>query len=203
MDIISTIVNNKIPLKSSFTKNLIEAGSDEVGIGSLAGPIVAAAVILPKDYKSEYIKDSKQLSKSQREILSKIIRKDSISWSISLSSHYEVDKFNSYNAALLAMHRAIDNLNVKPELLLIDGNKYKPNSFIPYHCIIKGDNIFFSIAAASILAKVYRDNIMKKLSSKFPQYGWETNVGYPTKQHKKAIKEFGITPYHRLSYNTN
>ncbi|MCP3659602.1 MAG: ribonuclease HII [Bacteroidetes bacterium] len=187
-------------LISSFTKNLIEAGCDEVGVGSLAGPIVAAAVIFPKNYKNHEIQDSKQINKYKRKELSKEIKENALSWSIGECCNKEVDKINCKNASFLAMHRAIDKLNIKPELLLIDGHIYKPHNFIPYNCIIKGDSKFLSIAAASILAKEYRDNIMIKLDKGFEVYNWRNNVGYATKNHIDSIKNYGITEYHRKTF---
>lgn len=187
-------------LKSSFSDTKIEAGCDEVGRGCLAGPVVAAAVILPLDYKHELLTDSKQLSKLKRERIREDILKDAISYAISEVSHEEVDKINVLKASFLGMHRSLDRLNQLPELILVDGNRFIPYKSIPHECIIKGDGKYMSIAAASILAKTYRDDLMEKLSFSHPEYGWETNVGYPTKQHRKAIEKYGITPYHRKSF---
>lgn len=187
-------------LKSAFTDIYIEAGLDEVGRGCLAGPVVAAAVILPKDFQNEDLKDSKQLSKSKRETLEIIIKEQALAWAIAEASAMEIDTLNILNASILAMHRAVDLLAVLPELLLVDGNRFKPHRFIPYYCIIKGDNHFLSIAAASVLAKNYRDNLMTELAKEFPQYDWENNVGYPTPKHKRAIEEFGLTEWHRKTF---
>ena len=187
-------------LKSSFSGDKIEAGCDEVGRGCLSGPVVAAAVILPLDYKHKWLTDSKQLSKAKRETIKKDIINDAISYAIAEVSNEEVDKINVLQASLLGMHRALDQLIQIPELILVDGNKFIPYKDIPYHCIIKGDGKYMSIAAASILAKTYRDDLMEKLSVSHPEYGWERNVGYPTKQHRNAIEKYGITPYHRRSF---
>lgn len=187
-------------LKSSFSKDKIEAGCDEVGRGCLAGPVVAAAVILPSDYHHKILNDSKQLSKAKRVQVQKDILKDAISYGISEISNEEVDKINVLKASFAGMHRALDQLNQEPELLLIDGNRFIPYKNVPYECIIKGDGKYLSIAAASILAKTYRDDLMVDLSNKYPEYGWERNVGYPTKEHRRAIKAHGITPYHRRSF---
>ncbi len=187
-------------LKSSFTGNKIEAGCDEVGRGCLAGPVVAAAVILPLDYKHELLTDSKQLSKSKREIVRKDVLNDAISYAVAEVSHEEVDKINVLKASIVGMHRALYQLSQTPELILVDGNKFIPYQDIPHKCIIKGDGKFLSIAAASILAKTYRDELMEKLSITHPEYGWERNVGYPTKEHRSAIEKYGVTPYHRKSF---
>ena len=187
-------------LISSFSGSKVEAGCDEVGRGCLAGPVVAAAVILPLNYKHRLLNDSKQLSKIKREIIRKDIINDAIEYAISEISNKEVDKVNVLQASLLGMHRALDQLFQRPELILVDGNKFIPYKNIPYHCIIKGDGKYMSIAAASILAKTYRDDLMEKLSVSHPEYGWEKNVGYPTKQHRIAIAKHGITPYHRRSF---
>ena len=187
-------------LKCSFSGTKIEAGCDEVGRGCLAGPVVAAAVILPLDYKHKLLTDSKLLSKKKRESIRKDILNDAIEYAISEIGNEEVDKINVLQASFLGMHRALDQLVQRPELILVDGNKFIPYHNIPYHCIIKGDGKYMSIAAASILAKTYRDDLMEKLSISHPEYSWERNVGYPTKQHRKAIEKYGITPYHRRSF---
>ena len=176
------------------------AGCDEAGRGCLAGPVVAAAVILPKGFKNKMLNDSKVLSEKKRGILRSIIEKEAIAWKIGIVSAAEIDKINILNASFLAMHRAIDNLSTKAELLLIDGNRFNPYHKIPHECMIKGDSKFMSIAAASILAKTYRDDIMKNLDSEFPKYHWKKNKGYPTKQHRKAIAEFGANNQHRKSF---
>ena len=187
-------------LKPSFSGDKIEAGCDEVGRGCLSGPVVAAAVILPLDYTHRWLTDSKQLSKAKREAIKKDIINDAISYAIAEVSNEEVDRINVLQASLLGMHRALDQLVQIPELILVDGNKFIPYKNIPYECIIKGDGKYMSIAAASILAKTYRDDLMEKLSVTHPEYGWERNVGYPTKQHRNAIEKYGITPYHRKSF---
>jgi len=187
-------------LKSSFTSDLIEAGCDEVGRGCLAGPVVAAAVILPKNYLHELLNDSKQLTKEERIQLQDEIKRDALAWAVAEVSHQEIDKINILNASFLAMHHALDQLSLRPELLLIDGNRFKPYQEIKFECIIKGDASYLSIAAASVLAKTYRDELMEKLSIQYPGYGWQTNVGYPTEEHRDGIRNLGITPYHRRSF---
>jgi ribonuclease HII len=187
-------------LKSSFTKYKIEAGCDEVGRGCLAGPVVAAAVILPKDYQHKLLRDSKQLSKKVREKLRDEILKEAICYAVAEINNDEVDKLNVLKASFIGMHRALSKLTKVPELLLIDGNRFLPYQNIPHECIIKGDGKYMSIAAASILAKTHRDHLMCELAAKYPAYGWERNVGYPTKEHRIAIKKYGITPYHRRSF---
>lgn len=187
-------------LNSQFTDDKIEAGCDEAGRGCLAGPVVASAVILPKGYTNDILNDSKQLSKSKREVLREEIKRDAISWAIAEYSNEEIDKVNILNASFLAMHRAINQLETQPQLLLIDGNRFIQYQDVAHECIIKGDGKYLSIAAASILAKTYRDDLMEKLSHTYPNYGWERNAGYPTKEHRKGIEEFGITPFHRKSF---
>ena len=187
-------------LKSSFSGSKVEAGCDEVGRGCLAGPVVAAAVILPMDYKHKLLTDSKQLSKTKREIVKIDILKDAIAYAIAEIPNEMVDKINVLQASLLGMHKSLDQLRILPELILVDGNKFNPYRNIPHECIIKGDGKYLSIAAASILAKTYRDDLMEKLGNTHPEYGWVRNVGYPTKEHRKAIEEYGITPYHRKSF---
>jgi ribonuclease HII len=187
-------------LKSSFTSDLVEAGCDEVGRGCLAGPVVAAAVILPKKYTHNLLNDSKQLSKADRLVLQEDIIRDAIAWAIAEVSHEVIDEINILNASFKAMHLALDKLEVQPEFLLIDGNRFKPYRKINHTCVVKGDATYLSIAAASVLAKNYRDELMTKLSEQFPGYGWHTNVGYPTIQHREAIKRLGVTLYHRKSF---
>lgn len=180
--------------------NQIEVGCDEAGRGCLAGPVVAAAVLLPDGFNNPVLNDSKQLSKKKREELEIIIKKESISFGIGIVSPQEIDKINILNASFLAMHRAIDKINEKIELLLIDGNRFNPYKKVEHKCIIKGDAKYTSIAAASVLAKTARDNIMKNLSEEYPQYDWENNQGYPTKKHREAIQKFGANKYHRKSF---
>lgn len=187
-------------LKSEFDKNLIEAGCDEAGRGCLAGPVYAAAVILPKSYKNNILNDSKQLNEKTRYQLREQIEKDAIAYAVGIVDNLEIDKINILNASFLAMHRAIESLNVIPEFLLIDGNRFKPYKDIQHKCIIKGDSIYMSIAAASILAKTYRDDYMQQIHTKYPQYNWDKNKGYPTKAHRDALKKNGTCEYHRLSY---
>jgi ribonuclease HII len=187
-------------LRSSFTKDLIEAGCDEAGRGCLAGPVVAAAVILPKRYRHKKLNDSKQLTKEEREELRLVIVRDALEWAVAEVDHQEIDKINILNASFKAMHLALDKLQTRPQLLLIDGNRFKPYSDLRYECIIKGDGRYLSIAAASILAKTYRDDLMVKLAGQFPGYSWETNVGYPTEAHRDGIRQIGISPFHRKSF---
>jgi ribonuclease HII len=179
---------------------LIEAGCDEAGRGCLAGPVFAAAVILPKDYSNPLLNDSKKLNERQRQELKPQIEKDAIAWAVAEVSPAEIDKINILNASILAMHKAVDLLKIKPESLLIDGNRFKKYQNIAHHCIIKGDGKYLSIAAASILAKTYRDEFMDKLHIEFPFYSWNENKGYPTKKHREGIKESGITIHHRQSF---
>jgi len=187
-------------LRSSFTKDLIEAGCDEAGRGCLAGPVVAAAVILPKRYRHKKLNDSKQLTKEEREELRVVILRDALEWAVAEVDHEEIDKINILNASFKAMHLALDKLQTRPQLLLIDGNRFKPYSDVRYECIIKGDGRYLSIAAASILAKTHRDDLMVKLACQFPVYSWETNVGYPTEAHRDGIRQWGISPFHRKSF---
>lgn len=187
-------------LKPFYHAELTEAGLDEVGRGCLAGPVVAAAVILPKDYTNELLNDSKQLNKKQREALRNDIQETALAWAIAEVSNEEIDKINILKASFLAMHRAVDQLALRPEHLLVDGNRFTPYPFLPHTCIIKGDAKFMSIAAASVLAKTYRDDLMERLAVEFPHYGWERNVGYPTPVHRAGIREFGPCSYHRMSF---
>jgi ribonuclease HII len=187
-------------LLSSFTPDLIEAGCDEVGRGCLAGPVVAAAVILPKNYVHELLNDSKQLRKEDRKILEQDIIRDALAWAVAEVSNEEIDQINILNASFKAMHLALDKLSIQPQFLLIDGNRFTPYRDLKFECIIKGDGKYLSIAAASVLAKNYRDDLMEKLSIQHPGYGWDTNVGYPTEQHRDGIRELGITSYHRRSF---
>lgn len=186
-----------------FSDANFEAGVDEVGRGCLAGSVVAAAVIFPKDYKNSFLNDSKKLSQKDRKELDIEIREHALSFAIAEASPAEIDKINILNASFLAMQRAIIQLNPVPEFLIIDGNRFKTDLKIPFECIIKGDSKYLSIAAASILAKNYRDDFMIQLAEKYPHYGWETNVGYPTKKHKLGIAEHGLTEYHRKTFNSS
>ena len=187
-------------LKSFYQEKIYEAGCDEVGRGCLAGPVIAAAVILPKNYKNNNIKDSKKISIKKRKLLEIEIKNNSIDWSIGIVNNKKIDKINVLNASILAMHNAIKKLKIKPNYLIIDGNKFKPYKKIKHTCIIQGDNKYLSIASASIIAKNYRDDLMKNLSQKFDKYSWESNFGYPTKKHRDSIKKHGITDYHRKSF---
>jgi ribonuclease HII len=187
-------------LRSSFTKDLIEAGCDEAGRGCLAGPVVAAAVILPKKYRHKLLNDSKQLLREERETLRFEIERDAIAFGVAEVDHEEIDRINILNASFKAMHLALDKLHTRPELLLIDGNRFKPYGGTRHECIIKGDGRFLSIAAASVLAKTYRDDLMMSLAMQFPGYSWETNVGYPTIAHRQGIRQIGITPFHRKTF---
>ena len=183
-----------------LNKGLIEAGCDEAGRGCLAGSVYAAAVILPPDFKNELLNDSKQLTEKQRYLLREVVEKESIAWAVGVVTPQEIDKINILNASFLAMHRALNQLTVRPGFIIVDGNRFTPYSTIPYKCVIGGDGKYMSIAAASILAKTHRDEYMKHLDLEYPQYLWKQNKGYPTTAHRKAISAFGVTPYHRLSF---
>ena len=187
-------------LQITYQNKLVEAGCDEAGRGCLAGPVFAAAVILPKTFQHEMLNDSKQISEKNRFYLREIIEKEAIAFAVGICTSAEIDEINILNASFLAMHKAIDQLEMKPELLLIDGNRFKVYPEIPHHCIIKGDAKFMSIAAASILAKTYRDEYMERLHQEYPMYKWLKNKGYPTKEHRDAIAEYGATPHHRMSF---
>ncbi|MBO7203138.1 MAG: ribonuclease HII [Paludibacteraceae bacterium] len=187
-------------LELYLQKGRIEAGCDEAGRGCLAGPVFAAAVILPNSFQNELLTDSKQLSDKQRYALRPIIEQEALAWAVGIVDEKEIDKINILNASFLAMHKAIDQLSIRPEHLLIDGNRFKPYKTIPHTTIVKGDGKLLPIAAASILAKTYRDDFMKKIHEEFPQYDWNKNMGYPTKAHRNAIKRFGTTPYHRMTF---
>ena len=215
-------------LASHYYEGKIEAGCDEAGRGCLAGSVYAAAVILPPDYQNDLLNDSKQLTEKKRYQLREIIERDAVAWAVGIVSPDEIDKINILNASILAMHRALDQLKVRPEAIIIDGNRFKPwtppdfpkgeeyladsdpgkpsspsgrSGGVPYTTIVKGDGKYLSIAAASILAKTYRDDYMNELAKEYPQYDWLSNKGYPTKKHRDAIRQYGITPYHRKSYN--
>ena len=188
-------------LKSHYYERKIEAGCDEAGRGCLAGSVYAAAVILPEGYQNELLNDSKQLTEKKRYQLREIIERDAVAWAVGIVTPEEIDKINILNASILAMHRALDQLKVRPEAVIVDGNRFKKYQDLPHTTIVKGDGKYLAIAAASILAKTYRDDYMNGLAKEYPQYDWLSNKGYPTKKHREAIKQFGITPYHRKSYN--
>lgn len=188
-------------LKNHMNADLIEAGCDEAGRGPLAGPVFAAAVILPKDFYHPLLNDSKKMTEKAREELRPIIEREAVAWAVEEVSANEIDTINILNASIAGMQRAVRKLTVKPEFLLIDGNKFKPFDEYKYQCVVKGDATYASIAAASVLAKTYRDEYMRKLAKEFPQYGWERNMGYPTKEHVQAIIEHGYTEHHRKSFH--
>ncbi len=183
-----------------FVEGRVEAGCDEAGRGCLAGPVVAGAVILPPDFRHELLNDSKKLTEKQREKLRPIIEEAALAWAVAYVHHDEIDKINILNASFLAMHRAVDQLKLKPKHLLIDGNRFKPYDGIEHTCVVKGDGKYLSIAAASILAKTHRDEYMEKMHDEYPQYDWKKNKAYPTKAHRAAIKEHGVSPIHRMSF---
>lgn len=187
-------------LKPFLNKGIVEAGCDEAGRGCLAGPVFAAAVILPTDFYHPYVKDSKVLPERKRVEMRELIQEQAIAWAVGQVDPKEIDKINILNASFLAMHRAIEQLKIQPEALLIDGNRFNPYEKMPFDCIIKGDSKFLSIAAASILAKTYRDDYMKAAAKKYPHYAWETNKGYPTKAHRRGIAEYGACIHHRRSF---
>ena len=182
-------------------KDLIEAGCDEAGRGCLAGAVYAAAVILPSDYENQQLNDSKKLTEHQRYALREVIERDAIAWAVGVVTPQEIDKINILNASFLAMHRAVDQLKIRPQHLLIDGNRFKKYQDLPHTTVVKGDGKYLSIAAASILAKTYRDDYMNELHKEYPFYDWNSNKGYPTKKHRAAIREHGTTPYHRMTFN--
>ena len=188
-------------LKNCYFEGKIEAGCDEAGRGCLAGSVYAAAVIFPADYQNEELNDSKQLTDKKRHQLREIIERDALAWAVGVVTPEEIDKINILNASFLAMHRALDQLTVRPEAIIVDGNRFKKYGEVPHVCIVKGDAKYLSIAAASILAKTYRDDYMDGLAEEYPQYDWKSNKGYPTKKHREAIRQYGVTPYHRMSYN--
>ena len=189
------------PLLPYLVEGRIEAGCDEAGRGCLAGPVYAAAVILPPDFSNELLNDSKQLTEKQRYSLRPIIEKEALAWAVGVVDNVEIDRINILKASFTAMHRAIDNLKIKPEHLLIDGNRFIPYPGFPHTTIVKGDGKMMSIAAASVLAKTYRDDFMDRIAQEYPQYDWLGNKGYPTAKHREAIKKYGTTPYHRMSFN--
>lgn len=184
-----------------YSEYELEAGCDEAGRGCLAGSVYAAAVIFPKDYHNNELNDSKQLSAKKRYALREIVERDALAWAVGIVTPEEIDKINILNASILAMHRALDQLKVRPEAVIVDGNKFKPYHDLPYTTIVKGDGKYLSIAAASILAKTFRDDYMDRLDEEYPQYDWLSNKGYPTKKHRDAIRQYGITPYHRKTFN--
>lgn len=179
---------------------MIEAGCDEAGRGCLAGPVVAAAVILPKTYRHPLLNDSKQLTREERLEVREDIVRDALAFGVAEVSHEEIDEINILNASFRAMHRAVEKLTLRPEMLLIDGNRFRTSLELPFQCIVKGDGLYFSIAAASVLAKTYRDELMERLAIEYPGYGWETNKGYPTPEHRDGIRAQGISPYHRKTF---
>ena len=187
-------------LKPYMHQGLLEAGCDEAGRGCLAGPVTAAAVILPENFSNDVLNDSKQLTERQRDALRPIIEREAVAWAVAFVSPQEIDEINILKASFLAMHRAVAALKVRPEALLIDGNRFTPYAGIPHTCIVKGDGKMMSIAAASVLAKTHRDEYMRRIATEYPQYGWEVNKGYPTKAHREAIARFGATVYHRASF---
>ena len=188
-------------LESHYYQGKVEAGCDEAGRGCLAGSVYAAAVIFPEDYQNAELNDSKQLTDKRRKQLREIIEHDAIAWAIGVVTPDEIDKMNILNASILAMHRALDQLKVRPEAIIVDGNRFKPYQNLPHTTIVKGDGKYLSIAAASILAKTYRDDYMDQLAQTYPQYDWLSNKGYPTKKHREAIHKYGITPFHRKTFN--
>jgi ribonuclease HII len=190
-----------MPLQPYYQEALLEAGCDEAGRGCYAGPVFAATVVLPKNFYHPLLNDSKQVKESERELLRPVIEKEAISWAVAQVDEAEIDRINILQASFLAMHKAINKLDLTPELLLIDGNRFKPYPGIQHACIIKGDGLYASIAAASILAKTHRDEYMFRLHEEFPQYQWASNKGYGTAAHRQAIEQYGISPYHRRSFN--
>jgi ribonuclease HII len=184
-----------------YNETLIEAGCDEAGRGCLAGSVYAAAVILPKDYHNELLNDSKQLTAKKRYLLREQIERDAIAWAVGIVTPKEIDEMNILRASITAMHRAVDQLKVRPEALIIDGNRFYKYQDLPHTTIVKGDGKYLAIAAASILAKTYRDDYMAELHKEFPHYGWDRNAGYPTKEHREGIRQHGTTPYHRMTFN--
>ncbi|OJV38709.1 MAG: ribonuclease HII [Bacteroidales bacterium 36-12] len=187
-------------LELRFSNHILECGCDEAGRGCLAGPVVAAAVILPDDFQCDLLNDSKQLSEKRRDYLRNIIEKEALAYAVAEVDNQTIDKINILNASILAMHNAIDKLPIRPEFIIVDGNKFKSYKQVPHKTIVKGDGKYLSIAAASILAKTYRDELMCKLHNQFSEYDWKQNKAYPTKKHKAAIKEFGTTVYHRMTF---
>ena len=188
-------------LKNYYEQGRVEAGCDEAGRGCLAGSVYAAAVILPPDYHNERLNDSKKLTARQRYALRQDIERDAVAWAVGVVTPQEIDQINILNASILAMHRALDQLQARPEAIIVDGNRFKPYRDLPHTTIVKGDGKYLSIAAASILAKTYRDDEMVRLAQEYPDYDWQHNMGYPTRKHREAIRQHGITPYHRRTFN--
>lgn len=188
-------------LKNYYEQGRVEAGCDEAGRGCLAGSVYAAAVILPPDYHNERLNDSKKLTARQRYALRQDIERDAVAWAVGVVTPQEIDQINILNASILAMHRALDQLQVRPEAIIVDGNRFKPYRDLPHTTIVKGDGNYLSIAAASILAKTYRDDEMVRLAQEYPDYDWQHNMGYPTRKHREAIRQHGVTPYHRRTFN--
>lgn len=188
-------------LKNYYEQGRVEAGCDEAGRGCLAGSVYAAAVILPPNYRNERLNDSKKLTARQRYALRQDIERDAVAWAVGVVTPQEIDQINILNASILAMHRALDQLQVRPEAIIVDGNRFKPYRDLPHTTIVKGDGKYLSIAAASILAKTYRDDEMVRLAQEYPDYDWQHNMGYPTRKHREAIRQHGITPYHRRTFN--
>lgn len=188
-------------LESYFRKGVVEVGCDEAGRGCLAGPVYAAAVILPPDFHHEMLNDSKQLSEKKRYLLREVIQKEAIAWAVGIVDNQEIDKLNILRSSILAMHRALDDLKTRPEEIIVDGNRFYPYRDLPHTTIVKGDGKYLSIAAASILAKTYRDDFMLHIHQQYPMYQWNKNKGYPSKEHRQAIREYGTCPYHRLTFN--
>lgn len=188
-------------LKNYYEQGRVEAGCDEAGRGCLAGSVYAAAVILPPDYHNERLNDSKKLTARQRYALRQDIERDAVAWAVGVVTPQEIDQINILNASILAMHRALDQLQVRPEAIIVDGNRFKPYHDLPHTTIVKGDGKYLSIAAASILAKTYRDDEMIRLAQQYPDYDWQHNMGYPTRKHREAIRQHGVTPYHRRTFN--
>lgn len=187
-------------LELKYKPNCLEAGCDEAGRGCLAGPVVAAAVILPDHFSNELLNDSKQLSEKQRAKLRPIIEQEALAWAVAYVDNHEIDQINILNASILAMHRALGQLSIQPEHIIVDGNRFKPYGSTPHLCIVKGDGKYMSIAAASILAKTHRDEYMENLHGRFPVYNWKKNKGYPTREHRRGIADYGITDFHRTSF---
>ena len=194
-------MHKEIILRNCLNDNLIEAGCDEAGRGPLAGPVYAAAVILPADFHHPLLNDSKQMTEKARDTLRLVIEREAVAWAVEAVSAAEIDEINILNASIAGMQRAVLKLSVRPQFLLIDGNRFKPLQGIPYKTVVHGDATFASIAAASVLAKTYRDEFMRELARQYPEYGWDRNMGYPTKEHIEAIRNYGYTPWHRMSFH--